>query len=161
MLAEPRPAIRRPGRYSHVYFRSVLYYISSRQQSGRFTLSTPSFLGEHQVNDSIDIDDHAPGIPVSRSRLRPPSSLMNHPRVDMLKFGSLVIQSRIVRTVRAVAPSNQRFSSSQGPEPTIPSSGYTLPSGDTIPSVGLGTWRANGEEVGKAVKVSTPEQSSG
>lgn len=31
-----------------------------------------------------------------------------------------------------------------------------LPSGDTIPSVGLGTWRASGEEVKKAVKVAVP-----
>ena len=90
------------------------------------------------------------------------SPSMIHLQVDILKLNSMVIRPGLVRTTRTTTLLTRRFSSTPEPEPSTPSSptdGYKLPSGDTIPSVGLGTWRASEEDVRKAVKVLIPEES--
>ena len=80
-------------------------------------------------------------------------------QVDMLKSSS-VVRPALVHATRTTTLPNRWIASAAGTDPSTPSpppvDGYTLSSGDTIPSVGLGTWRINEEDVGKAVKV-TPE----
>ena len=79
-----------------------------------------------------------------------------HHCVNMLKLNSVIARPSLVRTASTSTPSGRRISSATGKDsPSSPSSigVHTLSSGDTIPSVGLGTWRASGEDVGKAVKV--------
>ena len=145
-----------------VCFRSVPYCAPPRQKSRRSTsLTLKSLNDEHEVNDNTDDNTHTFTCR-NRLRLLPPS--MIHLRVDMLKLNSMVVRPGLVRTTRTTRLSNRRFSSTPEPEsltPLSPVDGYKLPSGDTIPSVGLGTWRASEEDVGKAVKViMVPEESS-
>lgn len=83
-----------------------------------------------------------------------------HLWANMLKLNSTIIRPSLMWTPRATALSERRFSSILEPESStqpLPVDGYKLSSGDTIPSVGLGTWRVNGDDVGKAVKVGVPE----
>jgi len=144
-----------------VCFRSVPYHAPPRQKSRRFTLPTSKFPNdEREVNDNIDGNTHTF---TCRSRLKLLPSSMIHPRVDMFKLNSMVIRPCLMRTTRITTLSNRRFSStleSESSTPPLPVDGYKLPSGDTIPSVGLGTWRASEEDVGRAFKVAVvPEES--
>ena len=74
----------------------------------------------------------------------------------MLRLNS-VARPGLARKARATTLSNRRISSTKGTGPSLSTSfgveGYTLPSGDTVPSVGLGTWRMGGDDAGEAVKV--------
>ena len=73
----------------------------------------------------------------------------------MLKLNSIG-RPGLVRSTGTRTPSGRRISSTTGTDPApspSPVDGYTLSSGDTIPSVGLRTWRLSEEDTGKAVKV--------
>ena len=71
----------------------------------------------------------------------------------MLKLNP-VVRPGLFRTTRAPTISNRQRSSTVD----SPTDGYMLPSGDTIPSIGLGTWRMSREDAGEATKVG-PEKS--
>ena len=113
---------------------------------------------EHEANDNID--GYARPFTCCR-RLRSSSPSVIHLPVDMLKSNSVVVRPRLVRARKPATLSNRRFLSTLRPDssaPPLPLNGYSLTSGDVIPSIGLGTWRANEEEVGKAVKVVVLEE---
>jgi hypothetical protein len=151
VLAEPRLTLA-------VCFRSVPHYTSPRKKHGRNTFPTLKFPNnEHEVNDKIDDNAHTF---TRRSRSRSLSPSMIYPRIDMLKLNCMIIRPIFTRTTRTTTLSSRRFSSTPEPESSAPRSpvdGYKLSSGDSIPSVGLGTWRASEEDVGKAVKVVVPK----
>lgn len=76
-------------------------------------------------------------------------------QINMLKLSS-VVRPGLTHARRTTTLLNRWISSAAGTDSSIPPppvDGYTLSSGDTIPSVGLGTWRISGEDVGSAVKV--------
>ena len=79
-------------------------------------------------------------------------------QVNMLKLSS-VVRPGLAHATRITPLSNRWIASATGAVSSIPPpvDDYTLPSGDNIPSVGLGTWRMSGEDAGEAVKV-VPEE---
>jgi len=101
-----------------------------------------------------DVDDHD-----ARPSFAAVVAIIIHFQVDMLKSSS-VVRPALAHATRTTTLSNRWIASVTGTDSSIPPpfvDGYTLPSGDTIPSVGLGTWRMSGEDTGKAVKV-IPEE---
>ena len=73
----------------------------------------------------------------------------------MVAFNSF-FQLRFVLATNRAGYSNRRLSSIARTGSLLlpqPVAGHVLSSGDTIPAVGLGTWRASDEDVGKAIKV--------
>lgn len=107
------------------------------------------------LNDNID-DDARPSLAavvVTTIQLQ----------VNMLGLG-FVVRPCLAHTTRTTTLSNRWIASAAGTDssrPPLPVDGYTLSSGDVIPSVGLGTWRMSGEEAGRAVKVHSEESFDG